>query len=128
VLAAAQETRWTMINVSPGDGQADCHLIEFPDGRTALIDIADGYDAGGTAVAFLRALRISTIDLVVISHFHKDHYGRLKDLIGAGINVGRVAGNMPAPANERIDAEKPWGGDRADAEATLEYLRERKIP
>ena len=128
VLTAAQETRWTMINVSPGVGQADCHLIEFPDGRKVLIDIADGYDAGGTALAFLRARQITAVDLVVISHFHKDHYGRLKDLIEAGIKVGRVAGNMPAPADNLADAEMPRGFDRADAEATLRFLREKQIP
>jgi len=128
VLTAAPETRWTMINVSPGVGQADCHLIEFPDGRKVLIDIADGYDAGGTALAFLRARQITAVDLVVISHFHKDHYGRLKDLIEAGIKVGRVAGNMPAPADNLADAEMPRGFDRADAEATLRFLREKQIP
>jgi competence protein ComEC len=128
VLTAAPETRWTMINVSPGVGQADCHLIEFPDGRKVLIDIADGADAGGTALAFLRARQITAVDLVVISHFHKDHYGRLKDLIEAGIKVGRVAGNMPAPGDNLADAEMPWGFDRADAEATLRFLREKQIP
>ena len=128
VLTAAPETRWTMINVSPGVGQADCHLIEFPDGRKVLIDIADGADAGGTALAFLRARQITAVDLVVISHFHKDHYGRLKDLIEAGIKVGRVAGNMPAPTDNLADAEMPWGFDRADAEATLRFLREKQIP
>jgi competence protein ComEC len=128
VLTSAPETRWTMINVAPGVGQADCHLIEFPDGRKVLIDIADGDDAGGTALAFLRAHQIAAIDLVVISHFHKDHYGRLKDLIEAGVKVGRVAGNMPAPTDNLADAEMPWGFDRADAEATLRFLREKQIP
>jgi beta-lactamase superfamily II metal-dependent hydrolase len=93
-----------------------------------LIDIADGIDAGKTAVAFLWAHRITAVDLVVISHFHKDHYGRLKDLINSGIKVGRVAGNVPAPDDTLADAEKPWGFDRADVEATLRFLSEKQVP
>jgi competence protein ComEC len=122
------ETRWTMINVSPGQAQADCHLIEFPDGRKALIDVADGADAPGRAIGYLQAHKITKIDLVVISHFHKDHYGRLPDLIAAGIEVGRVAGNLPAPNATLTDAEMPWGFDRKDAESVLALLREKKIP
>ena len=123
-----QETRWTMINVSPGETQADCHLIELPDGRKVLIDIADASDAAGTALAFLKAHNVTAVDLIIISHFHKDHYGRLKDLIEAGIKVGRVAVNMPSSADEHADAEMPWGFDRVHAESNLQLLREKHIP
>ena len=117
-----------MINVSPGDAQADCHLIEFPNGQNVLIDIADAADAGNVALPFLKSHNVTAVDLVVISHFHKDHYGRLKDLIEAGIKVGRVAGNMPAPDASLTDAEMPWGFDRKHAESVLQYLREKNIP
>jgi competence protein ComEC len=127
-LADKQETRWTMVNVSPAEEQADCHLIEFPDGRKALIDIADAADAAGTALAYLQSHKITKIDLVVISHFHRDHYGRLMDLIEAGIRIGRVAINLPAPDNKIADEEMPWGFDRAHVESVLQYLREKKIP
>ena len=122
------ETRWTMINVSPANAQADCHLIEFSDGRNVLIDIADGADAPGRAIGYLQARKITKIDLVVISHFHKDHYGRLPDLIAAGIQIGRVACNMPAPNATLTDAEMPWGFDRKHAESVLGLLREKNIP
>ena len=122
------ETRWTMINVSSGLAQADCHLIEFPDGRNVLIDIADGADAPGRAIGYLQERKITKIDLVVISHFHKDHYGRLPDLIAAGIQIGRVACNMPAPNATLTDAEMPWGFDRKHAESVLGLLREKNIP
>jgi len=124
----APETRWTMINVVPGNGQADCHLIEFPDGRKVLVDIADGIDAGDVAVAYLRAHGIARIDLVVITHFHKDHYRRLIDLIKSGVQIDRVAVNMPAREDKLADTEKPWGFDRPDAEAVLQFLVEKHIP
>ncbi len=128
VPPSALETRWTMINVSPAEAQADCHLIEFPDGRRVLIDVADAADAEGSALAYLRAHGIDRVDLVVLSHFHRDHYGRLADLVRAGIKVGRVAYNLPAPDDELADAERPWGFDRDDATALLNLLHANGIP
>jgi competence protein ComEC len=116
-----------MINVTPAEDVADCHLIEFPDGRKAMIDVGDGGD-GRAALAFLQSRKITHIDLVVISHFHHDHYDRLVGLIEAGIKVGRVAMNMPAPGNKTIDGEIPWGFDRAHAQSVLQYLSAKQIP
>ena len=127
-LKNGQETRWTMVNVCPGQSQADCHLIEFPDGRKALIDIADAADATGAALALLKSRGVTEISLVIISHFHRDHYGRLTDLIDAGVKVGRVAINLPSSADEIAEREKPWGFDRQHVESVLQYLRERRIP
>ena len=117
-----------MINVSPVGAQADCHLIEFPDGRKVLIDIGDAADAPGRAIGYLQSHKITKIDLVVITHFHKDHYGRLPDMIAAGIEIGRVAGNLPAPNASLTDAEMPWGFDRKHAESVIGLLREKNIP
>ena len=122
------ETRWTMINVSPNGQQADCNLIQFPNGQTVLIDVADAADANGAALNYLRSHAITHVDLVVISHFHVDHYGRLRDLINAGVRVDQVAINMPAPNASIVNAEAPWGFSRADAEALLAFLREKGIP
>ena len=123
------ETRWTMLNVSPAEAQADCHLIEFPDGSKALIDIADGSDAPGNALAFLQKQKIKHIDLVVISHFHLDHYGRLVDLIKAGITVGRVVVNIPA-SRAQMDREHQGTplADWDDVQATLQFLRDHQVP
>jgi len=117
-----------MINVTPGQVQADCHLIEFPDGSKVLIDIADAMDAPGTALAFLKNHKINHINLVVVSHFHKDHYGRLRDLINAGIKVDRVACNLPA-TREQMDREHQGTplADWDDAISVLRFLREKQI-
>jgi len=117
-----------MINVCPGNEQADCHLIEFPDGRKALIDIADAGDAPGTALAYLKSHGVTAVDLVIISHFHRDHYGRLTDLIDSGVKIGRVAINLPSAADETAEHEKPWGFDRQHVEWVLRFLHEKGIP
>jgi competence protein ComEC len=123
-----QETRWTMINVTPGQVQADCHLIEFPDGSNVLIDIADAMDSPGRALAFLKNHKIRHINLVIISHFHKDHYGRLRDLVNSGIKVDRVACNIPA-TREQMDREHQGTplADWDDMMSVLELLREKQI-
>ena len=121
------ETRWTMVNVSPNREQADCHLLEFPDGTKVLIDVADAADAPGTALAYLKMRKINRIDLVVISHFHRDHYGRLADLVKAGVQIGRVAINVPA-SRDLADRERPWGMDWEDVQSVLALLRDRRIP
>lgn len=120
-------TRWTMINVSPVKNQADCHLIELSDGRVILIDAAEAADAPGTVVAFLKTQRIRHIDLVVLSHFHWDHYGKLLEIINAGIKVERVAINLPG-SREIADVEKPWGCNWEDVQAVLRFLADHQIP
>jgi beta-lactamase superfamily II metal-dependent hydrolase len=118
-------TRWHMLNVSPGNEQADCHLIIFPDGRKILIDVADAGDAPGTALAAIQALKVTDLDLVLISHFHLDHYGRLLDLVNAGVTVKRVAINVP----DEVSAlpERPWGCDLEHVKSTLDALRSKGI-
>ena len=119
-------TVWRMLNVTPAEGQADCHLLRMADGRRVLIDAADAWDAPGAALARLQQLGIRRLHLVVLSHFHHDHYGRLLDLLRAGIAVDRVALNVPDKAS--ADLERPWGCDWDDVQAVLAELRVRQVP
>lgn len=116
-LTTDHPTRWRMINVSPNEQQADCHLLEFPDGRKVVIDVADAADAPGTACAALKRLNVTSVDLVVLSHFHLDHYGRLLDLIDSGVKIARVAVNIP----DEVSAvrEVGWGCDLGHVRSTL---------
>lgn len=120
-------TSWTMINVCGKDAQADCHLLSLADGSFVLIDPADAVDAPGTAVAFLKKYQVEKLRLVVISHFHLDHYGRLLDIIDAGIQVERVAINLPGD-RRLADRERPWGCDYDHVQSVLSTLREKQIP
>ena len=54
-------------------GQGDCTLI-YSRGRTALIDTGTPKSAHKLCKS-LKAKGIKTIDALIITHFHDDHYG-----------------------------------------------------
>jgi len=118
---------WTMIDVCGQQGQADCHLLEFPDGKHVLIDAAEGWDAKGAALDFLQKAGITHLELVVLSHVHWDHYGKLIDFINSGIVVDQVVVNLPA-SREIADVEIPWGCNWNDVQSLLQFLRDKNIP
>ena len=115
-----------MVNVSPNQWQADCHLIEFPDGTRVLIDVADAGDAPGTAITWMRKHDINHLNLIVISHFHFDHYDRVEDLINAGVRVDRIALNVPVA--EVGNREQMFASGWDTIQAFLQFLRDKGIP
>lgn len=125
--AGGSATVWTMLNVTPNMWQADCHLLEFPNGTLALIDVGEASDAPSTIVPYLAQRGIKHVDLVIISHCHVDHYGRLRNLIESGVTVGRVAINVPA-SRVIADREIPWGLNWEHLQSLLAFLREKNIP
>ena len=124
--AKEDSVSWTMLNVSPRADVADCHLLELPGGVKVLIDAGKLGDSPGEALAQLKGKNITSLDLVIISHFHIDHYGALLELVENGISVKRVAVNLPAKA--AADLEKPWGCDLDHVHYVLDQLREKNIP
>jgi len=115
-----------MLDITPRNDVADSHLIELPDGGRVLIDAGKVGDNPGAVLAQLKARNITFLDLVIISHFHIDHYGALMELIEAGIMIKRVAVNVPQLA--AADREKPWGCNLDHVNATLESLHTHHIP
>jgi competence protein ComEC len=98
---ARDELRVTFVDV----GQGDATLIETGDGHAALIDgggsLGGAPDPGQAALLpMLRARRIGSLDLVVLSHPHPDHYGGL----------AAVLDHVPAPLL--------WDTGQAEAEAS----------
>ncbi len=76
------QARFTFVDV----GQGDATLIETASGQHALIDaggaILGGPDPGARAVLpLLKSLRIDTLDVVMLSHPHPDHYGGLEAVL-----------------------------------------------
>jgi beta-lactamase superfamily II metal-dependent hydrolase len=60
-------------------GQGDAILIRSPEGKTALVDAGPSKEI----VPLLREQGVRSIDLVVVSHHHADHYGGMDDVIRA---------------------------------------------
>jgi beta-lactamase superfamily II metal-dependent hydrolase len=58
-------------------GQGDSILIRSPEGKAALVDAGPGQEV----VSRLKQLGVTSIDMVVVSHHHSDHYGGMTAVI-----------------------------------------------
>lgn len=92
-LAAKDKLQLHFIDVDQGD----CTLIITPEGESMLID--SGKDRQSEkVVSYISELGIRTLDYMVISHFHDDHYGSC-DEVAEEIGVNTVIVNEAAPDN-----------------------------
>ena len=98
----------TIVNLSWGDeplkvrfldvGYGDAILLQFPEGRSAMIDTG-GPETAMKVVENLKGLGISRLDFVVITHSHADHFGGLEKLRQhlkirhVYVNAGKVEGH-----------------------------------
>ena len=79
---SAQTLRIYHIDVEQGDAT----LIVTPSGRAMLVD--SGNDGHGSRIkAVMDRAGVRQIDLFVNTHYHKDHYGGIDDLVRLGIPV-----------------------------------------
>ncbi len=63
-------------------GQGDCILIELPDGKVVLIDGGDNTErTEKTVLRYLNALKIKTIDYLIVTHADSDHCGSLATVL-----------------------------------------------
>ena len=63
-------------------GQGDCTIIEFPDGKTAMIDGGSANDKTTAMVMrYLNALKIDTIENLIVTHADADHCGSLASIV-----------------------------------------------
>ena len=68
-------------------GKADCSLLSF-DGYNVLIDTGEE-DDGDEILEALHRLEIEKLDLVILTHFDKDHIGGFPE-ISDGIPIDKV--------------------------------------
>jgi len=115
---------YTMINVCDETRQADAHVLRFTNGSVFVIDTGR-QEVNNNLAAFLKKNNIRAVDTLFISHFHKDHYGGIWEVIKAGIKIKTAYINMPD--KEACDREKPWGCDYDDIIKTLEYMKKQGI-
>ena len=59
-------------------GQGDSILVRSPEGKTALIDAGPHHEQ---AANLLRARGVSSLDLIVLTHHHQDHYGGMEAVV-----------------------------------------------
>jgi competence protein ComEC len=68
-------------------GQGDSCLIQLPEGFTILMD---GGKADSGVLTLLKREGINKIDLIILSHYHDDHYGGILDVIQNVPTVSRL--------------------------------------
>ncbi|WP_313413120.1 stalk domain-containing protein [Sedimentibacter sp.] len=61
-------------------GQADCILIELPNGEEVLIDAGNKGDSN-TIINYINNLGIDDIEYFILTHFHEDHIGSAPNIL-----------------------------------------------
>ncbi|MDT8286962.1 MAG: ComEC/Rec2 family competence protein [Elusimicrobiales bacterium] len=115
-LPAAEPPEATLLRPAPGlsvyfisVGQGDAIYMEFPDGKNALIDGGPSSSASGPLAMFLKERGVSSIDHVVLTHPHSDHYKGLQHVF-ANYTVGTFY-------DTRVDNSSASGDDAVRASA-----------
>lgn len=83
-------------------GQADCTLINLPDGKNILIDAGNTED-GRKIVEYIIDLGIEKFDYIICTHPHEDHIGGMAEVI-ARLNFDHII--MPLISDEDVDGSE----------------------
>lgn len=62
-------------------GQGDCAIVELPDGKILLIDGGASEESATRIMRYLSALKVDTIDYLLITHADTDHCGGLQKVV-----------------------------------------------
>lgn len=116
---------WTSIDVNTPYTQADAHLLTFAVTNHILIDTGSR-QSGEKFVGFLRSKKCGSIQSVIITHGHRDHYGGMVPLLKSGIAVGCVYFNPPSA--DLVASEQPWGCSNEEIAEIRTELQKRNIP
>lgn len=69
-------------DIRKGDG-----LAMIINGRVMLVDAFQGDEATSGLISWLKARKVTQIDLAVCTHAHGDHYGGFYSIVNAGIRI-----------------------------------------
>lgn len=105
--AAREDLALTVLDV--GQGQS---IVVQSAGVRALIDCGGSLDPGDRAATYLQSQGRSTLDLLILTHFHEDHAGGVPELLDR-VKVGAIA--MPdidrdSPLRQAIEAKAAQQG------------------
>ncbi len=109
--------QYHMINVN-NKTQGDAHYIKIDD-KNILIDTGSLSESKASLVPYLKEKGVGRIDILYISHLHKDHYSGVKSLLKAGISISLAYVNIHA----KEVCEKDCCCDWAHAMAYIQYLK-----
>ena len=109
-VVGRDQVRVHVINV----GQGDAVLVSYPEGVHVLVDGGD-VDSGSEVVEYLLSNDVNHLDLVVVTHLDRDHYGGLTAVLTSEISVDRVW---------RSCGRTSGGADLADFESAVANLVE----
>ena len=86
-------------------GQGNMAIIHSMD-KNIIIDIGSTMEstAGKVMLNFLNAKNIKNIDVILITHMHKDHINGLETLINSGISINRIGYSIPFEKNSEYEA------------------------
>jgi len=87
-------------------GQGDASVIEFPDGKTMLIDTGR---TGWETVSFLKYRGKKTIDILALSHVHPDHTGGVEYIL------------------KHFDVQQVWDNGRMILPDMLKQIKHQKL-
>jgi competence protein ComEC len=87
-------------------GQGDASVIEFPDGKTMLIDTGR---TGWETFSFLKYRGKKTIDILVLSHIHPDHTGGVEYIL------------------KHFDVQQIWDNGRMLLPDMLKQIKHQKL-
>jgi competence protein ComEC len=69
--------------------QADATLLVSPSGKTLLVDSGRNW-MGARIKAVMDEAGVTSIDYLVTSHYHEDHFGGIDDLVELGVAVDQA--------------------------------------
>ena len=96
ILTACNEPtiHWRVVHVSGHNQSGDAHILKFPSGKTIMLDTGFAHYANRYLIPALQEQKITSIDKLLISHAHRNHYGAIPKLLEQ-FQIDEVFFNLP---------------------------------